>query len=107
MRCQAATSTRAGSGPWSTASVHDTGATQIADLDYTLQATSYDDLQTKFNQRVADKQRQDLTIPRRILLAVVNTTKPGEPPHSARTVSTLGWRRMHRARVLSRSTPST
>ena len=34
--------------------VHDTGATQIPGLDYTLQATSYQDLQTKFEQRVAD-----------------------------------------------------
>jgi uncharacterized secreted protein with C-terminal beta-propeller domain len=34
--------------------VHDTGATQIAGLDFTLQAASYEDLQAKFAQRVAD-----------------------------------------------------
>ena len=34
--------------------VHDAGATQIPGLDYTLQATSYEDLLAKFNQRVAD-----------------------------------------------------
>jgi hypothetical protein len=34
--------------------VHDTGATQISGLDVTLQATSYEDLQAKFNQRISD-----------------------------------------------------
>jgi hypothetical protein len=33
---------------------HDTGATQISGLDLTLQATSYADLQAKFNQRVSE-----------------------------------------------------
>jgi uncharacterized secreted protein with C-terminal beta-propeller domain len=33
---------------------HDTGATQIPGLDYTLQATSYEDLQAKYAQRIAD-----------------------------------------------------
>lgn len=34
--------------------LHDSGATQIPGLDYTLQAASYDDLLAKFTQRVAD-----------------------------------------------------
>ena len=34
--------------------VHDSGATQIPGLDYTLQAASYEDLLAKFSQRVAD-----------------------------------------------------
>ena len=34
--------------------VHDSGATQLPGLDFTLQATSYDDLQAKFAKRVAD-----------------------------------------------------
>jgi hypothetical protein len=33
---------------------HDTGATQIPGLDFTLQASSYDDLQAKYTQRLAD-----------------------------------------------------
>jgi hypothetical protein len=33
---------------------HDTGATQIPGLDFALQASSYDDLQAKYTQRLAD-----------------------------------------------------
>jgi len=57
--------------------VHDTGATQIADLDYTLQATSYDDLQTKFNQRVADNNAKIDNTNDGYFLPWSSTTKPG------------------------------
>ena len=57
--------------------VHDTGATQIPDLDYTLQATSYDDLQTKFNQRVADNNAKIDNTSDDYFLPWSSTTKPG------------------------------
>jgi hypothetical protein len=57
--------------------VHDTGATQIPGLDYTLQATSYDDLQTKFNQRVADNNAKIDNTSDAYFLPWSNMTKPG------------------------------
>jgi uncharacterized secreted protein with C-terminal beta-propeller domain len=57
--------------------VHDTGATQIPGLDYTLQATSYDDLQTKFNQRVADNNAKIDNTSDGYFLPWSNMTKPG------------------------------
>ncbi len=57
--------------------VHDTGATQIPGLDYTLQATSYDDLQTKFNQRVAENNAQIDNTSDDYFLPWSNMTKPG------------------------------
>jgi Secreted protein containing C-terminal beta-propeller domain distantly related to WD-40 repeats len=57
--------------------VHDTGATQIPGLDYSLQATSYDDLQTKFNQRVADNNAKIDNTSDAYFLPWSNMTKPG------------------------------
>jgi hypothetical protein len=57
--------------------VHDTGATQIPGLDYTLQATSYDDLQTKFNQRVLDNNAKIDNTPDAYFLPWSSITKPG------------------------------
>jgi uncharacterized secreted protein with C-terminal beta-propeller domain len=57
--------------------VHDTGATQIPGLDYTLLATSYDDLQTKFNQRVADNNAKIDNTSDGYFLPWSSTTKPG------------------------------
>jgi uncharacterized secreted protein with C-terminal beta-propeller domain len=57
--------------------VHDTGAPQIPGLDYTLQATSYDDLQTKFNQRVADNNARIDNTSDAYFLPWSNMTKPG------------------------------
>jgi len=57
--------------------VHDTGAPQIPGLDYTLQATSYDDLQTKFNQRVADNNAKIDNTSDAYFLPWSNITKPG------------------------------
>ena len=57
--------------------VHDTGATQIPGLDYTLQATSYDDLRSKFNQRVADNNAKIDNTPDAYFLPWSNMTKPG------------------------------
>jgi Beta propeller domain len=57
--------------------VHDTGATQIPGLDYTLQATSYADLQTKFNQRVADNNAKIDGTSDAYFLPWSNMTKPG------------------------------
>jgi hypothetical protein len=57
--------------------VHDTGATQIPGLDYTLLATSYDDLQTKFNQRVADNDAKIDNTSDAYFLPWSNITKPG------------------------------
>jgi hypothetical protein len=57
--------------------VHDTGATQIPGLDYTLQATSYDDLQTKFNQRVIDNNTKIDNTSDAYFLPWSSTTKPG------------------------------
>ena len=57
--------------------VHDTGATQIPGLDYTLLATSYDDLQTKFNQRVADNNAKIDNTSDSYFLPWSSITKPG------------------------------
>jgi hypothetical protein len=57
--------------------VHDTGAPQIPGLDYTLQASSYDDLQTKFNQRVADNNAKIDNTSDAYFLPWSNMTKPG------------------------------
>jgi uncharacterized secreted protein with C-terminal beta-propeller domain len=57
--------------------VHDTGATQIPGLDYSLQATSYDDMQTKFNQRVADNNAKIDNTSDAYFLPWSNMTKPG------------------------------
>jgi len=57
--------------------VHDTGATQIPGIDYTLLATSYDDLQTKFNQRVADNNTKIDNTSDSYFLPWSSITKPG------------------------------
>ena len=57
--------------------VHDTGAPQIPGLDYTLQATNYDDLQEKFNQRVADNNAKIDNTSDAYFLPWSNMTKPG------------------------------
>ena len=57
--------------------VHDTGATQIPGLNYTLQASSYDDLQTKFNQRVVDNNAKVDNTPDAYFLPWSSITKPG------------------------------
>jgi uncharacterized secreted protein with C-terminal beta-propeller domain len=41
-------------GPFVYTVVHDAGAGQVPGLDFTLQATSYDDLEAKFAQRIAE-----------------------------------------------------
>jgi len=57
--------------------VHDTGATQVAGLNYSLSATSYDDLQAKYAQLLAanfaviDANQDDFFLP------WTTTTKPG------------------------------
>jgi hypothetical protein len=57
--------------------VHDTGATQVAGLSYSLQATGYDDLQSKYAQLLAqnfakiDGSSDDFFLPS------TSTTKPG------------------------------
>ena len=57
--------------------VHDTGATQIPGLDYTLQATSYDDLQMEFNQRVVDNNAKIDNTDDAYFLPWSSITKPG------------------------------
>ena len=57
--------------------VHDSGATQIPGLDYTLQASSYEDLQTQFNQRVADNNAKIDDTGDAYFLPWSSVTKPG------------------------------
>jgi|GEM_PF-437659 len=57
--------------------VHDTGATQIPGLDLTLQATSYDDMQAKFSERVAENNAKIDATSDAYFLPWVQTTKPG------------------------------
>lgn len=57
--------------------VHDSGASDVPGLNYTLQATSYDDLQSKYAQLLAqnfaliDNNKDDFFLP------TASTTKPG------------------------------
>jgi uncharacterized secreted protein with C-terminal beta-propeller domain len=55
---------------------HDTGATQIPGLDYTLQATSYEDLQAKYAQRIADNNAKIDATSDDYFLPWVQTVKP-------------------------------
>jgi len=55
---------------------HDTGATQIPGLDYALQATSYDDLQAKYTQRLADNNAKIDATPDDYFLPWAQTVKP-------------------------------
>jgi hypothetical protein len=56
--------------------VHDSGATQIPGLDYTLQATSYQDLEARFAERVADNNAKIDATPDSYFLPWAQTTKP-------------------------------
>lgn len=56
--------------------VHDTGATQIPGLDFTLQATSYEDLQAKYAQRLADNDATIDNTPDEYFLPWSQMTKP-------------------------------
>jgi hypothetical protein len=55
---------------------HDSGATQIPGLDYTLQASSYQDLQTKYTQRIADNNAKIDATSDDYFLPWVQTIKP-------------------------------
>ena len=55
---------------------HDTGATQIPGLDYTLQASSYEDLQAKYAQRIADNNAKIDATSDDYFLPWVQTVKP-------------------------------
>ena len=56
--------------------LHDTGASQISGLDYTLQATSYEDLQAKFDERVAENNAKIDATSDDYFLPWISTTMP-------------------------------
>ena len=57
--------------------VHDTGATQVAGLSYSLQATGYDDLQSKYAQLLAQNSAKIDGSSDDFFLPSTSTTKPG------------------------------
>jgi uncharacterized secreted protein with C-terminal beta-propeller domain len=57
--------------------VHDTGATQVAGLNYSLQATSYDDMQAKYAQRLAENFAKIDNSSDDFFLPWTSTTQPG------------------------------